>query len=392
MRLYASRFHALLVLIVATSAHQSAEASSCTTLRDSTSTFAKSLASWTETDLSPIDFSTVFKEIDTALPWLSKCAAAIDPKAIYTSLASSSSVKSCLSALEKYDGDLSTADGWSSMCTMAEDTIMPCVKSVMTDTIMDALDSTGGCCDDFLDEVKTLFGDSLDEFVIKLAELGANIACSERTFTNLKSVSTKEMCGYSIYNSFTFIESDEEVSSLLNLAEIPNDQMCNAFAGKAFTNTNGKSVTIGFGTNGVDTMGICLDPIDTFTQYMKSWEIFSETLNANGISVSLSDLFTSGKSITGDVFFSYATTHRQGDQALGGAEDESDTFIEDWFVDTLNSMKSDAKTLNLHIPNNGDCSYSGQSITLPAASSIKVSGLVTAGVALVSTALLSAIL
>ncbi|KAF1787065.1 hypothetical protein GQ600_26898 [Phytophthora cactorum] len=353
MRLYASRFHALLVLIVATSAHQSAEASSCTTLRDSTSTFAKSLASWTETDLSPIDFSTVFKEIDTALPWLSKCAAAIDPKAIYTSLASSSSVKSCLSALEKYEGDLSTADGWSSMCTMAEDTIMPCVKSVMTDTIMDALDSTGGCCDDFLDEVKTLFGDSLDEFVIKLAELGANIACSERTFTNLKSVSTKEMCGYSIYNSFTFIESDEEVSSLLNLAEIPNDQMCNAFAGKAFTNTNGKSVTIGFGTNGVDTMGICLDPIDTFTQYMKSWEIFSETLNANGTSVSLSDLFTSGKSITGDVI-----------KALGGAEDESDTFIEDWFVDTLNSMKSDAKTLNLHIPNNGDCSYSGQSITL----------------------------
>ncbi|KAG2794865.1 hypothetical protein PC118_g22650, partial [Phytophthora cactorum] len=92
-------------------------------------------------------------------------------------------------------------------------------------------------------------------------------------------------------------------------------------------------------------------------------------------------------------------------KALGGAEDESDTFIEDWFVDTLNSMKSDAKTLNLHIPNNGDCSYSGQSITLPyeetaasavtgasAASSIKVSGLVTAGVALVSTALLSAIL
>ncbi|KAG3048474.1 hypothetical protein PI124_g24329, partial [Phytophthora idaei] len=376
MRLYASRFHTLLVLIVATSAHQSAEASSCTTLRDSTSTFAKSLASWTETDLSPIDFSTVFKEIDTALPWLSKCAAAIDPKAIYTSLASSSSVKSCLSALEKYDGDLSTADGWSSMCTMAEDTIMPCVKSVMTDTIMDALDSTGGCCDDFLDEVKTLFGDSLDEFVIKLAELGANIACSERTFTNLKSVSTKEMCGYSIYNSFTFIESDEEVSSLLNLAEIPNDQMCNAFAGKAFTNTNGKSVTIGFGTNGVDTMGICLDPIDTFTQYMKSWEIFSETLNANVTSVSLSDLFTSGKSITGDVFFSYATTStnlllmgiRATDKvikALGGAEDESDTFIEDWFVDTLNSMKSDAKTLNLHIPNNGDCSYSGQSITLP---------------------------
>ncbi|KAG3067860.1 hypothetical protein PI125_g23558 [Phytophthora idaei] len=68
-------------------------------------------------------------------------------------------------------------------------------------------------------------------------------------------------------------------------------------------------------------------------------------------------------------------------------------------------MKSDAKTLNLHIPNNGDCSYSGQSITLPyeetaasavtgtsAASSIKVSGLGTAGVALVATLLFSGLL
>ncbi|ETL39594.1 hypothetical protein F442_09273 [Phytophthora nicotianae P10297] len=416
MRLYASRFRALLVLIVAISAHRTAEASTCKTLLDSTSTFAKSLASWTETDLSSIDFPTVFKEINTALPWFSKCAAAIDPKAIYTSLASSSSVKSCFSALESFDGDLGTNDGWSSMCTITEDTIMPCVKSVMTNTIMDALDSTGGCCDDFNNEMNTLFGDSLDEFVIKLTELSANIACSERTFTNLKSVSTKEMCGYSIYNAFTFIQSDDEISSLMNLAEIPNDQMCNAFAGKAFTNTDGKSVTIGFGTNGVDTMGICLDPIDTFNQYMKSWGIFSETMNADGTTVSLSDLFTSGKSITGDVFFSYATTStnlpliglRATDnviKALGGGEDnETDTFLEDWFVDTLNGMKADAKSLNLHIPNNGDCSYSGQSITVPyeetssavtatsAASSIKLSGLMTAGVALLSTALLSAIL
>ncbi|KAI9981271.1 hypothetical protein PInf_008921 [Phytophthora infestans] len=417
MRLYASRFRALLVLLVAISAHNAAKASTCKTLLDSSSTFNKSLASWTETDLSPIDFSTVFKEIDTALPWLSKCVAAVDPKAIYTSVASSSSVKSCFSALENFDGELGTNDGWSSMCTMTENTIMPCVKSVMTDNIMDALSSTGGCCDDFLDKVKTLFGDSLGEFVIKLAELGANIACSERTFTNLKSASTKEMCGYSIYNSFTFIESDEEVSSLMNLAEIPNDQMCDAFAGNAFTNTDGKKVTIGFGTNGADTMGICLDPIDTFTSYMKSWGVFSGTLNVGGKSVPLSDLFTSDKSITGDVFFSYATTSsnlpliglRATDKVIkalsGDDEDRGDTYLEDWFVGMLNDMKEDAKALNLHIPNNGDCSYSGQSITLPnedaasaavkaasAASSIKLSGLVTAGIAMISTALLTAIL
>lgn len=417
MRLYASRFSALLVLLFAIGAHRSAEASTCTTLLDSSSTLAKSMSSWSETDLSPIDFPTVFKEIDTTLPWLSKCAAAIDPKAIYTSLASSSTLKSCLSKLENFDEDLSTADGWSNTCSMVEDIIVPCTKSALTDTIMDALDSTGGCCDDFLDEVKTLFGKSFDDFVTTLLELSVNFACAERSFKNLAGTSTKEMCGYSAFNSFTFIESDDDTSFLTNLAQIPNDQMCDAFEGKSFSNTKGNSVTIGFGTKGVDTMGICLEPIDTFTQYMKSWEILSKTLDADGTSISLSDLFTSDKSIRGSLLLSYASTStnlpmmviratEKVVKALGGAEDESDTFIEDWFVETLNSVSSDANSLLFHIPNNGDCSYSDQSITVPyaetaastaaagasTASSVKLSGLVTASVMLVTSLLVSAIL
>ncbi|KAG7378165.1 hypothetical protein PHYPSEUDO_010444 [Phytophthora pseudosyringae] len=287
----------------------------------------------------------------------------------------------------------------------------------MTNTIMDALDSTGGCCDDFLDEIKTLFGDSLDEMVAEAAELSTNIACAERTFTNLKGATKQEMCGYSIYHSFTFGNSDDDFSWLTKLAQIPNDQMCKAFEGKSFTTTKGSATTIGFGTNGVDTMGICLNPIDTFTTYMKSWGVFSETMDADGTSVALSDLFTSGKSITGNAFFSYATTStnlplmamRTMDkviQALSSNTDESDTSMADWFVDMLNSVKSDAAGLSLHIPNNGDCSYSDQSITVPyaetaaaattaagnAASSVQLSGLVTAGVALVSTLLLSGLL
>ncbi|KAG6587307.1 Peroxisomal 2 [Phytophthora cinnamomi] len=193
---------------------------------------------------------------------------------------------------------------------MVDDTIVPCVKSVMTDTITDALNSVGGCCDDFLNEFKTLFGgDALNDMVIKLVQLTANIECSERTFTNLKGVSTKELCGYSIYNSFTFIgPNDDPFSTLLNLAQIPNDQMCNVFAGKAFTNTKGANATIGFGTNNVDTMGICLEPIDTFTQYLSSWKIFSETIDVDDTNVSLSDLFTSGKSIRGNLLLDYATS------------------------------------------------------------------------------------
>ncbi|GMF25265.1 unnamed protein product [Phytophthora lilii] len=417
MRLYASRLHALLALVLTIGAHD-ATASTCKTLLDSSSTLAKSLESWTEADLSPIDFSTVFKEIDTALPWLSKCAAAIDPKAVYTSLASSSTVKSCLTTLENFDDDLGTSEGWSSVCLMIENTTMPCVQSALTDSIMDAFNSAGGCCDDFLDEVKTLFGDSFDDLVIKLLQLGANVECSERTYTNLKGVVTKEMCGYSIVHSFTFIDEDTDTNTLLNLAQIPNDQMCNAFEGKAFTNTKGASTTIGFGTNDVDTMGICLEPIDTLMQYLKSSKLFSEKLDADGTSVSLSNLFTSGKSIRGSLLLSYATTStnlpmmglRATDKvikALGGfdEEDSSDTFLEDSFVEMIGSINSYAASLLIHMPNNGDCSYSGQSITLPyaetaasteagtsSASSTQLSGVMTTGLVLLSTVLMGAIL
>ncbi|EGZ11548.1 hypothetical protein PHYSODRAFT_363478, partial [Phytophthora sojae] len=413
MRLYASRFTPLMAYLLAT--HGVAEASSCKTLLDSDSTLAKSLSSWTETDLTSIDFPTVFKEIDTALPWLSKCIAAIDPKAVYTSLASSSAVKNSLSVLENFGGDLSTADGWSSICTLFDGTIKPDVETVMKDVVMDALNSVDGCCDDFLSEVKTLFGgDALDDMVTKLLELGLNTECSERTYTNLKGTSTKEVCGYSIYKSFTFIETDDDTVSLLNLAQIPNDQICDAFAGKAFTNTKGASTTIGFGTNGADAMGICLEPIDTAMQYFKSWGIFSEAVDADGTSVSLSDLFTSGKSIRGNLLLDYAASElglpRMGLRAtekvlfaLGAVstdDGDSETFLQDGFVEILDGMNSYAKALLLHVPNNGSCTFSDQSITLPyaeaassvstgtsAASSVKLSGVMTASAVLASSLL-----
>ncbi|KAJ8578621.1 hypothetical protein ON010_g582 [Phytophthora cinnamomi] len=132
MRLYASRFGPVLVVLLTIGIHHTTEASTCKTLLDSDSTLTKSLASWTQTDLSPVDFPTVFKEINTALPWLSKCAAAIDPKAVYTSLASSSTVKNCLSSLEHINGDLSTNEGWSTMCPMVDDTIVPLRVGVAT--------------------------------------------------------------------------------------------------------------------------------------------------------------------------------------------------------------------------------------------------------------------
>ncbi|GMF25263.1 unnamed protein product [Phytophthora lilii] len=394
MQPHASCMWSLTSIALALGSLPSSNAATCKTLGDSGSTLATSLASWLSVDTSVIPVDTMFAEIDDSFPWFSKCMAAINPQAVYISLGSSSTLKSCLSTLEEFELDLSSADGWAEACPVLENTVIPCVQSAMTEAIMDAFDTTSGCCDDFLAKIKYFFGDSLDDMVNKLLKLGGNAACAERSFTNLKGTATKELCGYSAFHSFMFIESDDDAINLLSLAQMPNDQMCNAFEGKTFTNTKGGSSKIGFGTNDVDTMGICLQPVDALMQYVASWPIFSLVLDADGTDITLSDLFTAGKNIRGNAILAYAKTStnmpmmflraidnlletldgksssatsdiEEYSEASGG----SDSSIADAFLNFVTQLDSEATALKLHIPNNGGCTYPDQSITEPFGSS-----------------------
>lgn len=173
---------------------------------------------------------------------------------------------------------------------------------------MAALDSTSTCCDDFLTQIKSLFGDSLDDMVTMLLQLGTKAMCSQRTYTNVKGVSTTEFCGYVVIKSFEEIESQNAVATILSLFQIPSNQMCKAMEGKSFTTTEGGSARIEFNTEDYDTMGICVQPVDNLIQYIASWPIFSLTFDANGTDITLANLFKSGKSVRGDLILSYMAT------------------------------------------------------------------------------------
>lgn len=405
MRLHFPRLRSLLGLALMISAFQSADAATCKTLSDPSNTLITSIASWLEKDASSIPVDTAFPKIDAAFPWLATCAAAIDPKAVLVSLGTSQSTKNCLATLEESEMDLGTAAGWSDACTTLEDTVIPCIKSAMTEAVMDALNNSNGCCDAFLAKVKTLFGDSLEDMVDKVLKLAANAACSERSFTNLAGAKTKEVCGYSIGNSFSVMEGQTDIFSML---QVPNDQMCNAFAGKEFTSTKNGKITIGFGTNDVDTMGVCLEPVDALLQYVASWPIWAATLNADGTSIALSDLFTAGKSLRGNLLISYATTKGNMpmlflgaiDALLSGMGDSSESAATDGFVDMAKNVNSYATALALHIPNNGGCTYPDQSITevydtsavtTATTGTSSASTIATAGVLLLSSLLMLAL-
>ncbi|KAE8965834.1 hypothetical protein PF001_g28745, partial [Phytophthora fragariae] len=290
-------------IVLACSAQHIATAKACKTLLDNDSTLVKSLAKGYQEDFSEFPFDAVFSDLHHAVPWLSTCAAAIDPVAGYASMKTSSSFISCVRKIEQFnlDDGLWSSGGWKSLCPLLKDTAVPCVKNAMVEIVMDAFATTNGCCDSFLAQVDSLFSDSLTTIVEKLSQYAVNILCSERKLTNLQATASTEMCGYSIARSFGFIESEDDIVPLLGLLQLPNAAMCDAFAGKAFKITNGSTFAIGFGTNGADTIGICLQPIDALLSYVASWPLFTQTWNANGTSFSPSSLFATGK------FLSFAT-------------------------------------------------------------------------------------
>ncbi|EGZ11550.1 hypothetical protein PHYSODRAFT_547584 [Phytophthora sojae] len=355
-------------IVLAFSAQHVADAKTCKTLLDNDSALVKSLATAYQDDFSEFPFDAVFSDLHNAAPWLSTCAAAIDPVAVYASMQTSSSFRSCVRKFERanLDDGLLSRGGWNTLCPLLKDTGVPCVKNAMVEIVMDAFATTNGCCDAFLAQVDTLISNSLTTMVEKLSQYAVNIACSERKFTNSQGKATTEMCGYSIAKAFGFTDSEDDVVPLLGLLQLPNTEMCDAFAGKAFKITNGSEFTIGFGTKGADPMGICLQPIDALLGYVASWPLFAQTWNANGTSFSPSSLFATGKSLSYATLKSWFNTPKNFVAIVQHTmEKYVSTVREFWSARYSSDSSAGIGPMLLHVPNGGECTFVGETISVP---------------------------
>jgi hypothetical protein len=419
---------ALAVIGCAVKAQVAQTASTCKTLTDSDNNFITSLLSLIGADSSlaaslPLD--TIFAELDTTLPWLSTCAAAIDVKTIASSVGTSSSLQSCIEEVESLD--LTSEDlnviFTSSICPTYKGKIIACGKSAMSDIVVFNLDNTDGCCDAFQTKITELFSDSIDVMVEKLLQFIGNAACSQRTFTDLQGTGVTEMCGYSIVNSFGNFES----ADMTDLLQIPNAGMCDAFEGKSFTNTKGGTSQFAFNVDGVDSMGICVQPVDALLTHLRTWPIFQLTLDGGSKGTfSLKDWFSSGTSITGDKLIAWAVgtdnlpmiivrtldeviSSMSGDSSSGStAEGIWGDYAsgEEYFNALADEYSSTLAAFATHIPNSAGCTFSSQKVSEPytvvstgsvnGASSVRAGGRsslalqVTAATALLATAMMLA--
>ncbi|GMF51888.1 unnamed protein product [Phytophthora fragariaefolia] len=79
----------------------------------------------------------------------------------------------------------------------------------------------------------------------------------------------------------------------MDMTQIPNDLMCDAFAGKEFANTKGASTTINFGTKGWIPWASASSPrhTDAVSWIPQIMGVFSQAVDVDSASVMFSDLF-----------------------------------------------------------------------------------------------------
>ncbi|KAF1319531.1 hypothetical protein FI667_g13137, partial [Globisporangium splendens] len=93
--------------------------------------------------------------------------------------------------------------------------------------------NSDGCCDPMISMLQQWFGNDIPTMVDKLLQYADNLICSTKT---TKSSSTPQYCALAVVNAFSQMNVD---IGALNFGQIPNSQVCDALAGKAFVNTVG---------------------------------------------------------------------------------------------------------------------------------------------------------
>lgn len=410
--------HAFLALAAATLALDDAfAAATCTTLSNKDSTFMSALVTMgviSDADLTELTAAGVFANVDATMPWLSTCAAAIDPVALVVEAMTSTTLASCSAALNTTSSALSSnmtgATFKDTLCPRYNDTVIPCVVDGIVGIATRTMDVSGGCCDAFAAKIKDWSGNDLKTMATLLVQYIGNILCAHKTVSG-----ATQYCGFSLMtamDSSTTSAITTNPLALLNIAQIPNAQVCSALSGAAFTTTLGVTATLPIAqTNDV---GICFRPVDLLLQHVRDYPLMKTyaMVKDDSTSVPVSNLFADGKCVPGDVLVEWLARASNPAMTILGAVDafistmssspppskplssgsaatgtsgsvsyntsagsssavasedsrSSSTNITASFASLLKMVKTTAKAFCFHLPNSATCAYTGQTIVYP---------------------------
>lgn len=375
-------------------AQVNAAATACKTLADKDNTFYTALVQMqalSDATLSDMPLEQVFAPVNTNLPWLSQCVAAIDPLAVVTQVMTSTTLTGCLKTLNAtvMPQEMTSNAFKETICPLYNDTIIPCVRDGVVDLAMRTLTSaTGGCCDAFAAKITESFGNNMTRMADLLLQYVGNVICAQKSTTGTTG-STAQYCGASWMGAFN--SSQVDMLAMVNFAQVPTAQVCDAMTGSTFLSTLGVKTKLPLTTSA--DIGICFQPVDLLLQHLRDYPIMKSYVMVTGAqtaSVPLSNLFATDKCIPGDAlidwlvlpanplltyvgvydaFMTAYVSHSPATPTNSPSDDGGDLYAQTNLTtilsSTLAAWRSAAKAFCFHLPTGATCAYSGQQVTYP---------------------------
>ncbi|KAF0708150.1 hypothetical protein DYB28_009795 [Aphanomyces astaci] len=205
------------------------------------------------------------------------------------------------SALVSVAGEVLTDKVFEAICAPFVD-VIPCLESVLLQTVMPLVTSQP-CCSSVLSDVVRNFGAPLDVIVSNATRLVADVVCSTQSpgFYNQSS----QTCAFTLLESFLApTRKDPSVlfSNTLNAMQVPNDQGVAAMSGKMFKGT--LNITKPALFTAPFLPGSCVRPANSLLTWVRSFPILQESTYG----LPLSQLFNDNSCLPGGPLMSIFTS------------------------------------------------------------------------------------
>ncbi|TMW68146.1 hypothetical protein Poli38472_007818 [Pythium oligandrum] len=355
----------------------------CKSLSDKDSPFLSGLVQLlggSEGTLDAFPIDKLGASVTASFPELAKCVANVPPAPAMLSVTSNGNYQTCMNDLGAFSMNTTTDETIrSQLCPLYNKTVAPCISDLGVTSFLNVMTLSNGCCDDFKIKMDASVGADLRTLTASMLEQIGNIACSTKTFEK-SGATTSESCGWSFVNAFS---GSDGMLNLLNMAQIPTDQVCVAMSGKQFTTSSGLTTQFSWSSSSVTPIGICYKPVSRLLGIISKLPIVSSwSVIVNGNKVAISDFFTTGKCVKASSLLAWTTdstgfvmkTLQLVDDILAtlGVSDTnadgttSSTKLTTTWTETASQLNSYASSMCLHVATGESCSYSSSEKITPA--------------------------
>lgn len=251
-----------------------ASARSCSSLADASSPLYSVLplmtgmdAEWMRKMLTPVD---------TQWPWLSQCFGSANVLSVGMRVMTDKTKMQCyknLTTTTVPSFGFSDAYFREQLCPFWSQTVVPCMSTLVNETLAALMDSAGDCCKAMKENLTLLLGQSDWGAVLQnMARRTGDVACSiETTSASGGALPSNRTCGYAWVEGFGF---EKLMIDLVTLVQIPNSGVCSAMRGVPFVTTTGEKYQLFVNKTSVDA---CFTPMDCLFSAMEALPVLSNS-------------------------------------------------------------------------------------------------------------------